>query len=136
MNILFFLTPKVDVAYIYNDFTVRQALEKLNHHGYTAIPMIGRNGKYLCTVTEGDFLRLFTKEPNLSLKDVEQLSIQQVSNQVEYKAFRVTSSIEDLFSIAMNQNFVPITDDDNVFIGIVTRKDILQYFYNKQASIV
>ena len=29
MNILFFLTPKCEVAYIYEDETLRQALEKM-----------------------------------------------------------------------------------------------------------
>lgn len=38
MNILFFLTPKEDVAHVDEDDTMRQVLEKMEHHGYTAIP--------------------------------------------------------------------------------------------------
>ena len=34
----------------------------------------------------------------------------------------------------MNQNFVPVIDDRKVFIGIVTRRDILQYCYNAVRS--
>ena len=36
---------------------------------------------------------------------------------------------------ALNQNFVPVLDDEKYFIGIVTRKDIMKYFmkqYGKQ----
>ena len=40
MNILFFLTPKIDVAYVYDCHTIRQALEKMEFHRYSSIPII------------------------------------------------------------------------------------------------
>ena len=45
MNIAFLLQPKSDTAFLYDDFTLRQGLEKMRHHGYTAIPVIDREGK-------------------------------------------------------------------------------------------
>ena len=40
MNLFYFLTPKAEVAYLYNDFTLRQALEKMaltaNTHRHVA----------------------------------------------------------------------------------------------------
>ncbi len=53
MNILFFLTPKNEVAYIFEDETLRQALEKMEYHKYSAVPVINRRGKYVGTITEG-----------------------------------------------------------------------------------
>ena len=47
------------------------------------------------------------------------------------KAVSVNAKLEDLLLMTMNQNFVPVVDDRNIFIGIITRKDVLQYFYNK-----
>ena len=38
MNILFFLTPKEEVAHVEEDDTLRQVVEKLEYHGYSAIP--------------------------------------------------------------------------------------------------
>ena len=58
MNVAFFMKPKSSVAFLFDDFTVRQALEKMNYHGYTAIPVLDREGHYLGTVSEGDFLWL------------------------------------------------------------------------------
>ena len=72
MNIAFFLTLKKDVAYVYDDFTIRQALEKMKHHGYTSIPVISRRGKYVNTVTEGDFLWYMLDE---SIEDTDGVSI-------------------------------------------------------------
>ena len=56
MNIAYFLLPKSRIAYLYDDFTFRQGLEKMRNRGYTAIPVITRDGRYVGTVSEGDFL--------------------------------------------------------------------------------
>ena len=67
MNIAYFLLPKGQVAFLYDDYTFRQGLEKMHHHGYTAIPVISRSGQYLGTVSEGDFLwQLLSKEDGSS----------------------------------------------------------------------
>lgn len=67
MNVLFFLKPKASVAYIYDNNTVRQGLEKMKHYGYTAIPVIDHEGRYVGTVTEGDFLWKLTEASALGI---------------------------------------------------------------------
>ncbi len=133
MNIAYFLLPKNRVAYLYDDYTFRQGLEKMRHHGYTAIPVISRDGKYVGTVSEGDFLwRLLSDEQDsqwaCSMKDLEQLRVRDILRETQYLPVRITVSMEELLSSAMNQNFIPVVDDTGSFIGIVTRKDIIRYF--------
>ncbi len=133
MNIAYFLLPKNRVAYLYDDCTFRQGLEKMRYHGYTAIPVITRNGQYVGTVSEGDFLwRLLADEPSAhfsrSMKDLEQLCIRDILRGNNYPSVRITVSMEELLNSAMNQNFIPVVDDIGSFIGIVTRKDIIRYF--------
>lgn len=133
MNIAYFLLPKNRVAYLYDDYTFRQGLEKMRHHGYKAIPVITRSGQYLGTVSEGDFLwRLLdqgseTLRP-VPMKDLEQLHIRDIIQAHNYPSVRITVTMEELVSSAMNQNFIPVVDDSGSFIGIVTRKDIIRYF--------
>ena len=134
MNILFFLTPKKDVAAVEEDDTLRQVLEKMEHHGYSAIPLIAKNGEYIGTITEGDILWEIHKNDFPSLKEMENISIQDIARNRDNKAVNVTTNMEGLFSKAINQNFVPVVDDENVFIGIVTRKDLLQYLCSKSFS--
>ena len=67
MNILFFLTPKSDVAFLYDDETLRQALEKMEYHKYSAVPVISRSGKYIGTITEGDMLWGIKNQYDLSI---------------------------------------------------------------------
>ena len=134
MNILFFLTPKEDVAHVDEDDTMRQVLEKMEHHGYTAIPLLSREGKYIGTITEGDLL-WFLKDRNFpDLKLLEDMPITSIQRRRDNEAVKIDESMEDLFGKVMNQNFVPVVDDKRVFIGIVTRKDILAYLGKKAAA--
>lgn len=131
MNVLFFLTPKSEVAHLHDDWTLRQGIEKLERSGYTAIPMIDRQGHYIGTVTEGDFLRILKKRYDLNLRMAEGVSIQAVERRVDFQPVSIDATMEDLVHVAMNQNFVPVIDDKKIFIGIVTRKDIIRFCYEK-----
>lgn len=134
MNILFFLTPKSEVAYIYDDYTMRQTLEKMEYHRYSSIPIINKQGEYVGTITEGDLLWTLKNDFNLDLKSVEDVSISSIRRRMDNKPVSVNANIEDLISKSMNQNFVPVIDDQNIFIGIIKRRDIIEYCYKKISS--
>lgn len=136
MNILFFLTPKENEAHVEETDTMRQVLEKMEHHGYTAIPLLGVEGKYIGTITEGDLL-WFLKDRNFpDLKLLEDMPITSIERRRDNQAVKIDESMENLFDKVMNQNFVPVVDDKKVFIGIVTRKDVLAYLGKKAAAQV
>lgn len=137
MNLAYFLIPKNDTVYLYDTYTFRQGLEKMRHHGYTAIPVITKGGQYVGTVSEGDFLwRLLERQDDApcSMKDMEHLQIRDILRPNSYPSVRVTFGMEELLNSAMNQNFIPVVDDLGTFIGIVTRKDIIRYFSEMQHS--
>lgn len=139
MNIAYFLLPKSSVAYLYDDCTFRQGLEKMRHHGYSAIPVISREGKYIGTVSEGDFLwRLLSRDGgdprSCSMKDMERLSVRDILRDNTYPPVRITVTMEELLNSAMNQNFIPVVDDLGNFTGIVTRKDIIRYFAEQKKA--
>ncbi|MDD3368892.1 MAG: CBS domain-containing protein [Lachnospiraceae bacterium] len=134
MNILFFLKPKSDVAFIYDDETLRQVLEKMEFHRYSSIPVISRkSGKYVGSITEGDLLWYIKNKFELSVHDAEAISIQSVTRKRDNLPVSVNSNMEDLIEKVTNQNFVPVIDDNKCFIGIITRKDVIQYLC-KQAN--
>lgn len=78
MNILFFLKPKSEVAYLYDDFSVRQALERMEYHRYTSIPVINREGEYVGSITEGDLLWGIKNKCNLNLKGAEVVPVKNL----------------------------------------------------------
>ncbi len=129
MNVLHFLTPKNEVAFLYDDFSLRQALEKMEYHQYSAIPIITRTGEYVGVITEGDLLWEIKNHDYLTLRDTEDVALCDIHRRTNAQAVRITTSIEDLVVSAMSQNFVPVVDDRNIFIGIVKRKEIIRYCY-------
>lgn len=132
MNILFFLTPKKDVAYIYEDETLRQALEKMEFHKFSAVPIISRTGCYIGTLTEGDLLWGIKNKYNLSLRDAEKVTVLTIDRRLDNQPVSADARMENLIDKALNQNFVPVVDDQKHFIGIITRKDILKYLTTGQ----
>ena len=136
MNIAYFLLPKGRVAYLYDDCTFRQGLEKMRHHGYTALPVISRIGQYVGTVSEGDFLwRILSEQGPCTMRDLEQLQVRDLLRGNLYPPVRITVTMDELLESAMNQNFIPVVDDAGSFIGIVTRKDIIRYFAEEDRQV-
>ena len=130
MNILFFLKPKAEVAFVYDYHTLRQAMEIMEYHKYSSIPMINREGKYVGTITEGDLLWGLKKLNILNLKEAEDIAITKIARRADYRPVSADSNMEDLMEKAMDQNFVPVIDDKKIFIGIVTRKDIIKFCFD------
>ena len=131
MNILFFLKPKSELAYIYDYHTLRQALEIMEYHKYSSVPILNREGKYVGAITEGDVLWSLKKLNILSIKDAEDISIMKIERRMDYQCVTAESNMEDLIGKAMEQNFVPVVDDQEHFIGIITRRDIIGYYSDK-----
>ena len=128
MNVIMLLKPKTTVQYIFEDNTLRQGLEKMRAHSYTAIPVISQDGKYVGTVSEGDFLYYILDQRNNSLKAKEKHLVRDILREGFNPAVRIDVTMDELLERAMRQNFVPVTDDFETFIGIVTRQDIIRNF--------
>ena len=128
MNFLMLLKPKDTVQYLRESNTLRQGIEKMRVHGYTAIPVISDDGQYVGTVSEGDFLYFILDQRDNSIKTKEQHHIRDILRPNFNPAVRINVSMDVLLERALNQNFVPVTDDYGVFIGIVTRQDIIRHF--------
>ena len=131
MNIAFFLTPKNEVVYENLESTMRQVMERMEHHGYTAIPLIDKHGRYVGTLTEGDLLWKLDNTPELNFKNTESVKVKDIERRVSHKSVSINANIESLISLAINQNFVPVVDDNGIFIGIIKRSDIINYCYNE-----
>lgn len=139
MNIAFLLTPKNEVIYEYLDATMRQVMERMDHHGYTAIPLIDRSGKYVGTLTEGDLLRKLKSTPDLNFRNTGTIKISEISRRKKHKSVSINADVESIINLATTQNFVPVIDDNGIFIGIIKRSDIINYCYNiirKEKSVV
>lgn len=127
MNIAFFLLPKQEVVCLPHDATLRQALERMEYHRYSAVPIINGEGGYVGTVTEGDLLWFMKNRGDLTFESANKVRLGEVPLRVNNKAVNIDANMDDLISLAKAQNFVPVVDDRNHFIGIVRRSEIIDY---------
>lgn len=128
MNIAFFLLPKEETVWLPLRSTMRQALEKMEYHGYTAVPILDGGGRYAGTLTEGDLLRKLKYTPGLTFADMEKVSLKDIPRRTQIEPIHIGAEMEDLVSLALMQSFVPVVDDKLVFIGIIRRREIIEHY--------
>lgn len=131
-NVLLLLTPKTELSCMLDDMSVRQALEKMKAHGYMAIPVVSKSGEYTGTITEGDLLWKLIDE-DYDVNALDDINIKEIIRKDYTSPVKVDASIEELTSMITMQNFVPVVDDRNILMGIVTRKRVLKELLNDEA---
>ena len=129
MNICFFLKPTATVVCLYDYYTLRQTLEIVENSGYSTLPIINIDGKYIGTISEGDILSYFKSLKVFNLKDAEKVPLTKIERKRNYSPIRINSKMSDLLNLSKKENFIPVVDDRDMFIGIITRQDIIDYFY-------
>ena len=63
----------------------------------------------------------------VSIRKLEDVKIKDILRKDRNPSVPITATIEELLTRAMNQNFIPVTDDLGSLVGIVTRKTIIKY---------
>ena len=114
-------------AFLYDDYTIRQALEKMETAGYAGLPILNRRGEYRGTLREGDLLWAMKNMCGMDMRQAEVRHIMDIPHRKDNTPVPVTTSMQDLVDSATTQNFVPVVDDKGAFIGIVTRRSIVKF---------
>ena len=134
MNILRFLIPKSQVAFIQNDCSVRQGLEKMRYHGYNALPVIDAEGRYVGMVKDGDFLWLIVDRGGSDLVALEDIPLAKIIRQ-DNPPVKNSAPMTELLERVKENNFVPVIDDSECFIGLIRRKDVIEYFSRRYLMV-
>jgi predicted transcriptional regulator len=128
-NIVTLLTPKAFLSYLESQCSLRQGLEKMRNHGFAAMPVVAKDGTYMGTVSEGDFLWQMLDNDLYTLKEQEKISISTIIRKGWNPPVKISATMDDILLRVMEQNFVPVIDDREKFMGIITRKSVIQYYY-------
>ncbi|WP_315971278.1 CBS domain-containing protein [Paenibacillus sp. N3.4] len=107
---------------------MQEALEQLEHHYYTALPIVDQEGKYVGTLSEGDLLWKLKNTPDIDFNHLEHLPISEIKKHIRNESVCIHAQMEDMLALAADQNFVPVVDENGIFIGIIRRKDIIEYY--------
>lgn len=126
MNLAKIMTPKILTAHIHENDSVRQGMEKLRSHGYTAVPVLDSKERYLGCITEGDFLRHILSTGSIDLKDHENCRVGELFRRDFCPPLKINSDREQVLEAVLCQNFVPIVDDRGCLCGIITRRSVIK----------
>lgn len=131
-SIIQLITPKKATHFILNTSTIRQALEKFDAHKFSVVPLLDKDGHYAGTLSEGDILRFVKNNANFDIAIAENVLVKDIEHYRPYKCLKIDATIEEVYALALDQNFVPLVDDRDFYIGIIKRKDVLIHLGRKQ----
>ena len=134
MNALRFVIPKSFVEYVTADATLRQAVEKMRYHRYVAIPVLDGEGKYVGALRNDDVLKYILDKGSFNARELEAVSVTEVMERSADSVVYHDASVEELIDRVKEHNFVPVADDRGCFVGLILRRDVLNYllnFYNQ-----
>lgn len=137
MNIFRFIRPKSSVEFIYDTSTVRQALEKMRYHSYAAIPVLDEDGVYIGTLRNDDILKYILDKRSFNKGVAERDSVMSILDKEYSLPLYHSASVDELIERVKEHNFVPVVDDRCCFIGIILRRDVLNFLhgYYKKATV-
>ena len=138
MNIFRFIIPKSLVEYTTADSTVRQGFEKMRFHRYVAIPVLDGEGKYVGMLRNDDILEFFLSVESFDIKVAEKTLVADVIDPSYSRPLYHTSTMEELLELVKEHNSVPVVDDRGCFIGIVLRRDVMNFllkYYNPEKRV-
>lgn len=127
MNIAMLLNPKCDIAYLNEDDSVRQGLEKFRIHKYSAVPVLNDEGKYFSVVRDKDFLTYILQNNDYNIKELEKVKIRDIIPEGKNPSVYINATLNELIQRISDWNFVPVVDSRDYFVGIITRKSVINY---------
>lgn len=127
MQVAFFLTPKSETAYLLDTFTLRQALEKMEYHHYSAMPVVNADGRYQYALFLEDCVRVFKANNLMTFTDTEKISLSEVVRYNFIDSVNISATLTDLIDKAVEHNFIPVVDDQGIYIGLVRRSTVINY---------
>lgn len=138
MNIFRFIIPKSLVEYITVDSTVRQGFEKMRFHRYVAIPVLDGEGKYVGMLRNDDVLQFFLTVESFNVKRAEKTLVGDIIDPSYSKPLYHHSTMEELLELVKEHNSVPVVDDRGCFIGLVLRRDVMNFllkYYDPEKNL-
>ena len=112
MNVMAMLKPKCSTTYLHDTDSLRDGLHIMHESGYSAVPVVDAEGRYVGTVKEGDFLW------NMMDNGIATLDSRQVKDILKTDwnlAVTDEEGMSTLIERALSQNFVPMVEGSRKF---------------------
>ena len=135
MNIAKIMIPRACTVFLNEKQTIRQGWEVMTRNGYTAIPVLDAEQRYIGCVSEGDFLRHILDTGSLDKMEMENHRVRELVRRDFCPPLSIDADEGDVIRATLNQNFVPIVDSRNTLCGILTRRGVIAHLAEKDGIL-
>ncbi|MBP2623408.1 cyclic-di-AMP-binding protein CbpB [Streptococcus oricebi] len=119
-----FLTPAADLAVLIDSHNVDHAILLLSQMTYSRVPVVTADKKFVGTISLTDIL---SYQMQHDLPDQEFMSMDIVyMTKKDVPKLEVNYSLTKVLHQLVDTSFLPVVDEGNTFMGIITRKSILK----------
>lgn len=119
-----YLIPADDLAIFIDTHNSDHVMLLLVSNGFSRVPVITKNKEYKGTISISDIMNYQAKH-QLTDWEMNQTDIGDIVN-TKIDAISVNSSLTLIMHKLVEFPFLPVVNDNNQFIGIITRKSILK----------
>lgn len=120
-----FIVPAENVATLLYNHPLEHALLILSKVGYAKIPVLDSEDHLVGLIGLADIVNKMMGLTGFEYHLLEGLTVADVM-EVNVPTVSEASDLEDILHLLVDGSFLPVVDEENVFEGIITRKEILK----------
>ncbi|MGG5358421.1 MULTISPECIES: cyclic-di-AMP-binding protein CbpB [unclassified Enterococcus] len=120
-----FLVPAENVANVMHQHPLSHGLLVLSKVGYTKIPVLDKQDHFVGLVGLSGIVNKMMDLNEISMEPLEGLTVADVM-ETEVPTINESWELEDVLHLLVDASFLPVVDDNQVFKGIITRKELLK----------
>ncbi|EOH88490.1 cyclic-di-AMP-binding protein CbpB [Enterococcus pallens] len=119
------MIPAENVANVMVGNPLEHALLVLSKVGYSKIPVLDKGDRFIGLLSLNDVVNKMMDLNGIDTKNLSKYTVADVMD-TEIDVVKENCDLEDIMHLLVDAAFIPVLDDDGIFKGIVTRREILK----------
>ena len=124
-KMLDFMIPADNVANVIDQHTLSTGLLILTQSNYTMIPVLSAESKLMGVISMSMIIKAVMTVDAIEMERLDELKVRDVMLCQPVRV-QANCNLEEVLNYLIDQNFVCVVDGDNRFLGIITRKNVMQ----------
>ena len=113
------------VAILQEDHTLEHAMLVLTNVRYSLIPVLNKENKIVGLISLAMILQKITGVEQIHMNQLGKYKVREVMR-TEFPIIHQDTQVEDVLNELVDESFICIGNEEDEFVGIVTRKELLK----------
>lgn len=121
------VTPFKNISMVFEDNTIAHAMLILRESNYTQIPVLNYDKKFIGLISLHQIYKKLGEDLFKNFENLENILVKDAID-FHFASIKEDYEIEDVLRLLIDYNFVNILNDNDQFVGMITRSSILKKF--------